>query len=260
MDVSIIIASWKTRELLRKCLQTVLASTGVAFEIIVVDNASGEGTVEMLESEFAGQIKLIKNDQNLGFAKANNQGLKEASGEYILFLNSDTEIKPDTLSKSLAFMRANPRCGIMGPKMVYPDGSPQSSVRRFPTVWPILLMLLKVPKLWPHLKAIDNYLAVDFDYSKQQEVDQVMGAFMLMPKSLVGQLKGFDERFFIWFEEVDLCLRVKRAGYQVIYNPEVEIVHHGGKSFAQQSLITNQRRFFKSALSYFLKNGWQPKA
>jgi GT2 family glycosyltransferase len=259
MDVSIIIASWKTRELLRKCLQTVLTSAGVVFEIIVVDNASGDGTVEILESEFAGQVKLIKNDQNLGFAKANNQGLKEASGEYILFLNSDTEIKPDTLSKSLAFMRTNSDCGVLGPKMLYPDGSPQSSVRRFPTVWPILLMLLKIPKFRPHLKSIDNYLAVDFDYSKQQAVDQVMGAFMMMPKRLVDQLNGFDERFFIWFEEVDLCLRVKRAGYQVVYNPEVEIIHHGGKSFAQQSLINNQSRFFKSALSYFLKNGFWPK-
>ena len=120
-------------------------------------------------------------------------------------------------------------------------------------------MLLKLPKLFPHLGPVDKYLAIDFDYSKTQAVDQIMGAFMLGSKSLLDKIDGFDERFFIWFEEVDLCLTVKKMGYQVIYNAEIEIIHHGGKSFAQQALVTNQRIFFQSALKYFLKNGFQTK-
>lgn len=258
MDISIIIVSWKVKELLKKCLETVLASTGVTFEIIVVDNDSKDGTKEMLEKEFSGLVKFIDSGANLGFSKANNLGLKQATGEYVLFLNPDTEIAPNVLSQTLEFMKANPDCGLLGPKMQFKDGSFQSSVRRFPTLLAIVLMLLKLPKLFPHLKSIERYLATDFDYSKLQTVDQIMGAFMLAPKHLIDQLGGFDERFFIWFEEVDLCLQVKRAGKQVIYNPAISIIHHGGKSFAQQKLTTNQWRFFQSAARYFLKNGLNP--
>lgn len=259
MDISIIIVSWKVRELLKQCLKTVLASKDVTFEVIVVDNNSGDGTIEMLERDFAGAIKLIKSEQNLGFAKANNLGLREATGDYILFLNPDTEIKSDTLAQSLVFMKENSNCGVMGPKMIFKNGGFQPSVRRFPTLGTIVMMFLKLPKIFPHLKVIDHYLAVDFDYSKSQEVDQVMGAFMLMPKSIVDKLKGFDERFFVWFEEVDLCLRVKRSGFQVFYDSEIEIIHHGGQSFSQQTLVTKQGRFFKSAWKYFLKNGFKTK-
>jgi GT2 family glycosyltransferase len=122
----------------------------------------------------------------------------------------------------------------------------------------VFLMLIKAPKVFKRLKAIDHYLAVDFDYSRLQEVDQVMGAFMLMPKEVVEKVKGFDERYFIWFEEVDLCLTVKKAGYKIIYNPELVIIHHGGKSFAQQTLVNNQKMFFTSAFKYFTKNGLRP--
>lgn len=257
MDISIIIVSWRVRELLKKCLAGILASADVEFEIIVVDNNSADGTVEMLEKDFSGQVKLIRSERNLGFGKANNLGLAQATGEYVLFLNPDTEIEPDTLSKSLAFMKQHPDCGVLGPRMRFKNGEPQPSVRRFPTTTAILLMLFKLPKLFPHLPAIDKYLAVDFDYEKLQTVDQVMGAFMLMPKKLAEQIGGFDERFFVWFEEVDLCLAIKKLGYQVVYNPDIRIIHHGGKSFSQQTAIANQWRFFHSAFKYFLKNGFK---
>ncbi len=259
MDISIIIVSWKVKELLKKCLETVMASTGADFEIIIVDNNSGDGTKEMLERDFSGRIKFIQSGANLGFAKANNLGLKRASGDYVLFLNPDTEIGPEVLAQALEFMKTHPDCGLLGPKMQFMDGSFQPSVRRFPTLMAIMLMLLKLPKLFPHLQSIERYLATDFDYRKLQTIDQIMGAFMLAPKSLIDQLGGFDERFFIWFEEVDLCLRVKRAGKQVSYNPAITIIHHGGKSFAQQKLMTNQWRFFQSAARYFLKNGLNPR-
>ena len=180
--------------------------------------------------------------------------LKQATREYVLLLNPDTELNAYTLIDSVKYMKSCTDCGVMGPKMLYPDGKLQPSVRRFPKAWPIFLMLFKLPKLFPHLKSIDRYLATDFDYSKEQEVDQVMGAFMLIPKIVVNKVGPLDERFFIWFEEVDYCRRVRKSGYQIYYHPEVMIIHHGGKSFSQAGLVKNQWHFFTSALLYFLKN------
>ncbi len=251
--LSIVIVSWNVQDLLNKCLKSIEQSRGdIDLEVFVVDNASQDNTVKMINNEFPW-VKLIVNKKNLGFAKANNIAIKQASGQYILLLNPDTEIFPDTLEKSLLFMDHNPDCGAMGCKMIYPDGRHQASVRRFPTWWPIFLMLIKIPKIFPQLKSIKYYLAEDFDYNKQQTVDQIMGAFMLIPKIVFEQIGIFDERFFNWFEEVDLCRRIWQAGYKIYYFPEIKIIHHGGKSFAQEKLIKNQKIFFSSALKYFLK-------
>jgi len=254
IKLSIIIVSWNVGELLSKCLKSIyLYSLGLEIEVYVVDNASADGSAEMVKNNFP-QVKLIASRENLGFAKANNLALKEARGEYVLFLNPDTEIFPDTLNKSLAFMASHRDTGVMGCKMVYRDGSLQPSVRRFPTILAILEMFLKLPKIFSRLRAIDHYLAKGFDYNREQVVDQVMGAYMLIPKLVIEKVGLLDERFFTWFEEVDYCLRVKRASYRVYYNPEVKIIHHGGTSFAQAGMIKNQWRFFHSALKYFLKN------
>jgi len=256
MDLSVIIVSWKVRDLLKKCLESIRSAQGdLSLEIFVVDNDSQDSTVEMVKNEFPN-VKLIINDKNLGFAKANNLALRQSRGEYVLLLNPDTELNSEALGHSLEFMRHNSDCGILGAKMFYPDGSLQPSVRRFPTIWPIILMLLKLPKIFPHLKPVDKYLAADFDYNKEQEVDQVMGAFMLMPKAVLDKVGLLDERFFVWFEEVDLCRRVKSAGYKIIYSPDISVIHHGGKSFGQQAVIKNQQLFFTSALKYFLKHGF----
>ncbi|MFA5020759.1 MAG: glycosyltransferase family 2 protein [Patescibacteria group bacterium] len=258
MKISIIIVSWKVRDLLKKCLASIeSAAAGLAVEIFVVDNASNDGAIEMVRSDFP-TVRLIANRQNLGFAKANNLALRQASGDYVLLLNPDTELQPDTLEKSIDFFQSHPAAGALGAKMSYPDGRQQPSVRRLPTVWPIFLMLLKLPKLFPRLKSIANYLAADFDYSREQIVDQIMGAYIFMPRRILEQIGLLDDRFFIWFEEVDLCRRLRDAGYGVWFNPEVKIIHHGGKSFSQQALIANQRIFFSSALKYFLKYGFRP--
>ncbi|MFA6228111.1 MAG: glycosyltransferase family 2 protein [Patescibacteria group bacterium] len=252
-QLSIIIVSYKVKDLLEKCLDSIYRNQGnLTMELFVVDNASGDGTAELIKKKFP-QSRLIASDKNLGFAKANNLAIKQATGEYILLLNPDTEIFPDTLSKSVAAVKRHSACGILGVQMIYPDGRLQPSVRRLPTRWPVILMLLKLPKLLPHLKSISRYLAEDLDYAKEQEVEQVMGAFMLIPRPVLDKVGLLDERFFVWFEEVDFCRRVSRAGYKIIYTPETKIIHHGGKSFGQQKVVTNQWRFFKSALLYFLK-------
>ncbi|MFA5124223.1 MAG: glycosyltransferase family 2 protein [Patescibacteria group bacterium] len=253
-QLSIIIVSYKVKDLLEKCLDSIYRNQGdLTVEVFVVDNASSDGTTEMVNKRFP-QSHLIASDRNLGFARANNLAIKQAAGEYVLLLNPDTEIFPDTLSKSLAAAKRHSTCGVLGVQMVYPDGRLQPSVRRLPTLWPVILMLLKLPKLFPHLKSIGHYLAEDFDYTKEQAVEQVMGAFMLIPRIVLDKVGLLDERFFVWFEEVDFCRRVSRAGYKIIYTPETKIVHYGGKSFGQQKVVTNQWRFFKSALLYFIKN------
>ena len=256
MDLSIIIVSWNTKELLKKCLDSIYNNQAdLSLEIIVADNNSSDGTAKMVEAHFP-KVKLMANDKNLGFAAANNQALIIAHGQYVLFLNPDTEIINDGLKKSVEFMKQNQDCGALGPRLLFADKSLQPSVRRWPTFWPIFLMLIKAPKIFKDLKAIDHYLARDFDYSKLQEVDQIMGAYLMVPRTIFSKVGFFDQRFFIWFEEVDFCLRIKRAGLKVIYNPQIEVIHHGGASFAQEALVKKQWQFFKSALRYFLKNGF----
>lgn len=256
MKLSIVIVSWNVKDLLKKCLSSVFDNQGdIELEVFVVDNNSADDSVKMVQEEFP-QVKLIANSKNLGFATANNQAIKQARGEYVLVLNPDTEILPDTLEKSLQFMAGNPDCGAMGCQILSGDKTIQPSVRRFPKFWPIFLMMIKAPKIFKNLKAINKYLATDFDYSATQEVDQIMGAYMLIPQKAFTEIGMFDEKFFIWFEEVDLCRRIKQAGKKVFYYPEPKIIHYGGSSFAQQSRVTKQMRFFKSAWHYFMKNGF----
>ncbi|MEK7167612.1 MAG: glycosyltransferase family 2 protein [Patescibacteria group bacterium] len=245
MKLSIIIVSWNVKGLLKKCLESIKED----FEIIVVDNNSKDGTKEMVEKDFP-EAKLIKNKKNLGFAKANNQGIQEAKGDCILFLNPDTEILDGTLEKCLKEMDTG--IGILGCKILNPDLTIQPSVRRFPTFLNILLILSKLPKFF-HFKSLDHYLAKDFNYDKSQEVDQVMGAFMMVKKEVLDKVGMFDERFFLWFEEVDFCRRAKRNGFKIYYLAEAEIIHYGGQSFGQEMKLKNQWRFFLSALKYFLK-------
>ena len=255
MKLSIIIVSWNVRELLEKCLTSIYQNSAtIDLEVFVVDNNSQDETVKMVKRQFP-QVNLLAETKNLGFAKANNLALKQAKGEYVLLLNPDTEIFSNTLDQALSFMASHPDCGLLGCQMLYADKTLQPSIRRFPSFWPILIMLLKLPKLFPHLRSLDNYLATDFDYRQEQAVDQVMGAFMLMPKKIIELIGLLDEAFFIWFEEVDFCRRVWSEGYKVYYSPSVTIIHHGGQSFSQQKTVTKQRRFFKSALIYFKKYG-----
>lgn len=256
MDLSIIIVSWNTGDLLKKCLQSIYQNqAGLSIEIFVVDNNSSDETVAMIRKEFP-LIKLIVNDKNLGFAQANNQALSLAHGKYVLLLNPDTEILNNSLEKAVDFMENHPEVGALGSKILFGDKSLQPSVRRFPTFLAIFLLLIKAPRFFKKIKSLDKYLCLDFDYSRLQAVDQIMGAFILIPKKVFDKIGFLDERFFLWFEEVDLCYRIKKTGQQIIYNPDIEIIHYGGQSFAQEKIIKKQFLFFKSAMRYFLKNGF----
>jgi len=257
MELSIIIVNWNTKDLLKKCLESIFRyEKNVNHELIVIDNASTDGSSEMIsELKIKNQkLKVILNEKNLGFAKAVNQGIKLSEGKYILLLNPDTEIRENTLKKMIRFMEEHFRVGICGGKILNPDGSIQPSVRRFPSLMSQIFVLLKCHHFLKNFLPIKKYFSLDFDYSKTQEVEQVMGAFFMMRRELIAEIGLFDENFFLWFEEVDFCRRAKTAGWQIYYFSEAEVIHQRAASFRQVLPLKNQWQFNKSLLYYFKKH------
>lgn len=254
MDLSVVIVNWKVKVLLRQCLASIYRETrDLDFDVWVVDNDSRDGSVEMVRAEFP-QARLIANEHNLGFAAANNQAIHESRADFVLLLNPDTEIRENAFAKLVTYARANPRIGVVGPRLLNPDGSLQPSVRHFPTLASQLLILFKLHHLWPGLPAFRHYLAADFDYDRAQPCDQVMGAAFLISRKLLDRVGPLDERYFVWFEEVDYCRAARRAGFEVAYWPGAQVVHHGAESFGQLFGPRRQRLFNDSLRKYFLKN------
>lgn len=239
------------------------------------------------------KLEILNNKENLGFAKANNQAIKKAQGGFVLLLNPDTEIKAGVLEKMVKFMREHKGCGVAGCKLLNPDESIQPSVRSFPTFWSQVMVLLKLHHVFPNARIVREYFVKDFDYSAigqgtngypqqgtngypQQgtngypqwasaysqgnsdypccEVDQVMGAFFMFRREVIERIGMLDENFYIWFEEVDFCKRVKKAGYKVCYTPTTGVIHHGAQSFSQVLSIKKQLIFNRSLLYYFRKH------
>lgn len=260
MDLSIIIVSWKVREKLRENLKALFNSKGdFSFEVFVVDNNSGDGSVEMIRESFS-EVKLIANSDNLGFAKANNQAIKEASGDFILLLNPDMKVFSDTLENSLNFSKNNPQAVVSGFKLVNEKGEIIKQIRKFPKLLDQLIIILKLPHIFPFL--LNSYIPKDFDYEKTAKVDSVRGAFFLINKKAYQKIsekdKPFlDERYFIWFEEVDFCREIKSLGGEVWYSPEAKCLDYVGASFSQVKRGLTQRYFRDSMLSYFKK--WEKK-
>jgi len=253
LELSIIIVSWKVKEDLKKCLLSIGTSNLENTEVIIVDNNSEDGTVEMINREFSNYT-LIKNQSNLGFAKACNLGAKKSSGKYLLFLNPDTEINNEAIVSSLNFMNSQPFVGILGPKILDKDNQVQASVRSFPTFFSATLLLLKLHRLFPHSLSLRRYYMTAFKYDTLRKVNQVMGAFFLVRRNVFEELNGFDDNFFIWFEEVDLCKRAETAGYITFFLPSAVIKHSKGRSFTKKGILWRQWHFARSARIYFLKH------
>ncbi len=229
MDLSVIIVNYNTKELLKKCLSSVFASkTGYKLEVVVSDNGSKDGSVEMVRQEFSAyakasadkpQVKLIENGANLGFSKGNNVALKQALGRYCLLLNSDTEIKSDTLDLSVKYLDQHPDVGIMGCKVLLPDGRLDLACRRkFPNPWNSFLRLFGLKKF------SDYNISTPID--EETEVDSVMGAYLMIRKAAMDKVGLLDEEYFMYGEDLDWCWRVKEAGYKVMYYPAATIAHY----------------------------------
>lgn len=253
MDLSIIIVSWNVEKLLKKNLEALYKSEGdFSFEVFVVDNKSADDTVKMVSRDFP-QVNLIANNYNAGFAAANNQAMEMSSGKYILLLNPDMEVKSDTLLKMLEFMKENSEAGISSCKLVDGEGKIIEHARNFPRFFDQLMIVLKVPHLFPGV--LNRYLNKGFDYNKKAEVDSVRGAFFMIRRELFEAIGKLDERYFIWFEEVDYCLRAVKAGSKVMYNPEAVCIDYIGKSFSQVKRGKTQKYFRDSMIKYFKKWG-----
>lgn len=258
MDLSIITVTYNAQNFIAEQTRSVvLACEGIEYEQIIIDNGSSDYTVKVVEN--VKNLKLIKNGKNLGFGAANNQGIKIAVGEFILFLNPDTRLVGEGVLKiSIEWMREHKEIGIMGCKLVNEDGKLNifQGPRRFPKVWEQIAIIFKIPHLFPRI--LKKYHYQDLDLNRMREVDTVRGSFMLVRREIVDRLGGqaFDPRYFIWFEEVDLCREVKKMGYKVIYNPEIICVDLVGQTFKKLDLVWRQKQFTKSMLIYFQK--WEP--
>jgi len=230
-DISVIIVSYNVRDFLQQCLHSVYeASHNLNTEIFVVDNRSVDGTADMIRKNYPG-VHLIANSENLGFGKANNQALKTARGKYILFLNPDTIIREDTLDVMFRFMEENPETALAGCKILNTDGSLQLACRRsFPRPSVAIPKLLGLSALFPGNRYLAKYNLTYKDPDESYSVDAVSGSFMFCRRDIIQELNGFDEWFFMYGEDLDLCYRVQEKGYIVSYVPGTTIVHYKGES------------------------------
>jgi hypothetical protein len=241
MDLSIVIVNWNTSALLIQCLDSIYqAVPRLTFEIIVVDNGSTDDSVSAICNKFP-DVRIISNDLNLGFAKANNQGLAAGRGRYFLLLNSDTLVLPDALNRLVAVADHNPGVGIIGPKLLNMDGTLQKSWATFPTFWSEL-----VGKNFRRRHSVANS---QFAY----EVDWIMGACMLVRSEIVTDVGMLDEDYFMYSEETDWCYRTKRKGWKVWYLSNSEIYHLGGGS-ANRSNLTQLVLLYRSKIFFFRKH------
>jgi len=259
-DLSIVIVTWNSEDWIKRCLTSVFAHTSeVSFEVIVVDNDSQDTTLQIALNHFEG-IKIIENQDNKGFASAVNQGLGVASGRFLCLLNPDTELIDRTLEQLVAFLKKYPTVGIVGPHLVNEDKTTQPSVRRFPRLSDQLLIVLKLHHLFEDAKSLFRYFYKDFNYRQTQSVDQVMGACLMIRREVIEQIGTFDEHFFLWFEEVEYCHRLKtKTDFEVYYDPEAHLLHYGGDSFDKVRSGKKQRWYLKSIRYYFRRTG-QPFA
>lgn len=245
MTLSIIIVNFNTRDLLSNCLRSIFSQKGVSFDVWVVDNASRDGSVIMVENEFP-KVKLIKNKENLGFAKANNLALQKSGGRFLFLLNSDTILKGQTLIKIIDFLGKNPQIGILGMKVLNPDGSLQPSVGKFYNLVNAFLMLFGGERLG----------LLRSSPLKIEEVDWVAGAALIVKREVLEKAGLLDENLFMYMEEVEWCFRVKKAGFRIFFYPEAEIVHYTRASGSKSEAIWG----IYKGLTYFYqkhKPRWQ---
>ncbi len=252
-DLSVIIVSWNVRDLLLACLAALPAAIGEAllYEIIVVDNASSDGTVAAVEAAFP-EVKIIANRDNVGFTAGNNQGLAEARGRYLLFLNPDTRPLPGSIAELVRFLETSPDVGIVGPRLWYGDGSPQPNRRRFPTRFTLFTESTIIQHYCPNLAHFQWFIMADRPDDMTQDVDWLVGAALLARREVYEQIGPWDESFFMYSEELDWCKRAKEAGWRIAYHPAAEIIHFEGKS-SEQAVARRDIAFFSSRVRYTQK-------
>ncbi|MBE2184299.1 MAG: glycosyltransferase family 2 protein [Anaerolineae bacterium] len=263
-DLGIVILNWNTRDLLRRCLQTVTeANAHFSRRVILVDNASNDGSAEMVREEFP-EIELIVNDDNIGYPAGNNVGLRalgyldkgsvlETAPRYALLLNPDTEVPPNAFDDMTAYMDADPEVGIAGPKIVLPDGSLDKACKRgFPTPAVSIYHFLGLSKLFPNNPKFGRYNMTFIAPDQEAEVDSVVGAYMQIRRGAIADAGLLDEAFFMYAEDLDWAYRIKNAGWKVMYHPQVQITHV--KRAASRQSKKAQFEFWRAMLIFYRKH------
>jgi O-antigen biosynthesis protein len=251
--ISIVIVHFKVPDFLIRALRSLRqALLYDQSEVIIVDNASMDDSKQRITQEFP-EVTWIDLKSNIGFGKACNVGAKSAAGTYLLFLNPDTEVSQNTLSESVALLRARPDVGLLGPEILNPDGTLQVSCRRsFPTPAIAFYRLFGLSRIFPKSKKFGQYNLSYLDPKQECEVDAVSGSFMCMPRALFQDIGGFDEAFFMYGEDLDICFRVKEKGYKVWYTPRTQIIHFKGRSSSKQS-FKSRKAWYEAMLIFSRK-------
>jgi len=246
-DLSIIIVNWNTEDLLKQCLASLRENLAASHEIFVVDNGSTDGSTTMVASEFP-HVSLIRNKRNLGFARANNLAMRAASGRFFLLLNSDTVIKKGAIEGLLATMQQDPHIGIAGLQLLNGDGSLQNSICSFPSLLTELTNKSLLRLLFP-----SKYPGKEHRIANAIQVDAVIGSCMLVRREAVDIVGFLDEDYFFFFEETDWCMRMQRAGWKVVFDPQHSIFHLQGKSAAAVN-VRARIEYWRSRYTYFRKH------
>lgn len=250
VTLSIIIVSYNVKDYLEQALVSVQkALQEISHEVFVVDNASTDGSAAMVKEKFPGII-LIENEENAGFARANNIAIKRAAGEYISLLNPDTIVREDTFLLLLEAFDKYPEAGMVGCKILNDNGSLQLSCRRsFPTPWVSLTRILGLSRAFPNSKLFARYNMTYLDADSIEEVDAVSGSFMTIRRKILETVGFLDEQFFMYGEDLDWCYRIKQAGWKILYYPKTSIIHFKGKSSNEKEW--NQIKLFHKAMAIF---------
>jgi GT2 family glycosyltransferase len=253
LDLSIILVNWNGRELLARALKCVYATVReLRYEVLVVDNASSDGSAELVRERFP-QATLIVNRENLGFGRANNQAAAEARGRHLLLLNTDCFVHAGAIDELVRFLDAHPAAGAVGPRLRYEDGALQRSVSSFPTLKTELWTALGLAQRFPKSPLFGQYQMTYWDLDDLREVDSLMGACLLLRGAAIEQLGLFDEQFFMYSEEVDLCYRLRQAGWKSYFLPTAEATHIWGGS-ARKVAGESCLRLFHSRVQFFRKH------
>lgn len=259
IDISIIIISWKMKQMLKELLLSIEKFTqNVTYEVIIVDNGSMDGTTEMIKNEFP-KYKLITNSQNLGVAKARNQGFKIANGKYLLIIDADMVLTENSLEKVFKFMESTPDAGICGCKLTFTDQTIQPSARRFPTPLAFLFRRLDFIPFIKNSKTIRNHEMADWDRSDIRVVDYVIGAFQMIRREALNEVGLLDENIFYGPEDIDFCLRMHQKGWKVYFYPYTSVIHYEQRVTKKKFFSKLTWLHIKGILYFYVKHRFSIK-
>ena len=253
--VSIILVSYNSVAFIHSCPSSIQQCLpGLAHEIVVVDNHSQDHSCQLIRMRFPGLV-LIENPSNLGFGRAANQGFRKARGKYLLILNPDVTLLPGAVEKAINFLDGHSEVALLLPKLLNPDGTLQFSCRTFFDFPTLLFRRTPLGKVFPNHRVIREHLMMDWNHDEVREVDWGMGACMLLRREAIKDGNLFDERFFLYFEDIDLCFRLKNEGGKVIYYPEAAMVHYYVRESARGLINRAKWEGFKSLIKFYFKHG-----